>query len=173
MSLNRRAVRLQLSGGRTLQGQVHIAEGQALAEFLHTKRFFLNLTQVQWEDGGDGELLSHLSVRVSQILWVEPLEAPLHLTSALPPDAEARPMELDLEGARLHVRLNLARETRMSDYLDANTSFIPLWSVRVVGQNRVMDRVALNHSAIQAVRELEDTDPRARQRQQHQADANW
>ncbi len=58
--------------------------------------------------------------------------------------------------------MNVARETRMSDYLDANPGFLPLWSVRIVGTGETVERVALSHDAIEVIRELERTDPRER-----------
>jgi hypothetical protein len=91
-----------------------------------------------------------------QIIWVEPLDAALHLSSAKVPADEKRKIELHLEGGSLlHVELNLASETRMSDYLDANPLFISLFSVHVLSEERTIDRVALNHGAILAIRELE------------------
>ena len=72
-------------------------------------------------------------------------------------------MELHVDrDLKLHGHLNVARETRMSDYLDANPGFLPLWSVRIIGGGEPLDRVALNHSAIEVIRELERTDPRDR-----------
>lgn len=161
MSFIRRPVRLRLKGGRTLSGKIHISEGLPLLGFLSSRNHFLNLTDVTWSDRDvDAGDLPHLSVRLSQIVWVEPQERGLHLSSATLPTAESRAVELHLEGdLRLTVQLNIARETRMSDYLDANTSFLPLWSARVVPTAEVMERVALNHEAILAIRELEETDP--------------
>lgn len=159
MSLHRRAVRLRLRGGRVLRGHVHVAEGQSLGGFLSARRFFLNLTEVWWQGASADDPLPHLSVRLRQIVWVEPLDPALHVTSATMPAEESRRVELHLEGGdELHVRLNVARETRMSDYLDANTSFIPLWSVQMRGDDRTLERVALNHSVILTIRELDDVE---------------
>lgn len=163
MTLHRRAVRVRLRGGRFLEGKIHIAEGQALSGFLSSKRFFLNLTEVRWVDATQTDTLPHLSVRLPEIIWAEPLDPALHLSSAILPATDSREVELHLDGGtRLHVRMNVARETRMSDYLDANPAFLPLWSMRVVGRDEVIERVALNHAAIEAIRELEETDPHRR-----------
>jgi len=161
MSFIRRPVRLRLKGGRTLAGKIHISEGLPLLGFLSSRKHFLNLTDVSWSDGAPtSEDVPHLSVRLSQIVWVEPRERGLHLSSATLPTEDSRAVELHLEGnLHLHVQLNIARETRMSDYLDANTSFLPLWSTRVVRSGEVMERIALKHEAILAIRELEETDP--------------
>jgi hypothetical protein len=156
MLLHRRSVRVQLRGGRSFVGIIHIAEGQSLAGFLSSKPHFVNITGVRWEDAPAQGALPHLSVRRGQIVWVEPLEAELRLTSAIVPPEDSREIELHVDGGvRLQVRMSVARETRMSDYLDANPSFIPLWSVRVTGRDHVVDRIALNHDAIHDVRELE------------------
>lgn len=159
MSLHCRAVRVRLPGGRSLQGQIHVAEGQSLSAFLGARRHFLNLTEVRRDDAPDGPVLPHLSVRLRQIMWVEPLDPALHLSSATILAGESRRIELQLEGGHLlHVQLNVARETRMSDYLDANAWFIPLWSVLFVEEGIMVERVALNHSAILTIRELEEGD---------------
>lgn len=163
MSLQRRTVRVRLRNDRALTGRIHITEGQSLTSFLSTKLYFLNLTHVEWDsESGDG-VLPHMSIRLGQIVWVEPLEPSLHLSSATLPSEESRGVELLVDGSvRLRVQMNVARETRMSDYLDGNPGFLPLWSVRIVGTDEQVDRVALNHQAIEVIRELERTDPRAR-----------
>lgn len=163
MSLHRRAVRVRLRKNRALTGQIHISDGPSLTAFLSGKLFFLNLTDVLWEGSTEDTRLPHLSVRLDEIIWVEPLEASLHLSSASLPSEEARDVELHVDrDLKLHVQLNVARETRMSDYLDANPGFLPLWTVRIVGGGEPLDRVALNHQAIEVIRELERTDPRER-----------
>jgi len=163
MSLHRRAVRVRLRNDHTLTGRIHITEGQSLTSFLSTKLYFLNLTEVEWDVAADDGLLPHMSIRLGQIVWVEPMEPGLHLSSATLPSEESRSVELHVDGTvRLQVRMNVARETRMSDYLDANPGFLPLWSVRIVGTGETVERVALSHSAIEVIRELERTDPRER-----------
>ncbi|HSM03640.1 MAG TPA: hypothetical protein VK858_03425 [Longimicrobiales bacterium] len=163
MSLHRRAVRVRLTNERIVEGQIHITEGQSLTSFLSTKLYFLNLTDVEWSAGGAHGVLPHVSVRLGQIVWVEPLEPGLHLSSATLPSEESRSVELHVDhDVRLQVKMNVARETRMSDYLDANPGFLPLWSVRIVGSDEQVERVALNHGAIEIIRELERTDPKER-----------
>jgi hypothetical protein len=161
MLLNRRSVRVHLRGGRSFVGTIHIAEGQSLAGFLSSKRYFVNLTNVRWEDAAEAGPFPHLSVRIRQIIWVEPLDPELRLTSAIVPPEDSREVELQVDGGtRLSVQMSVARETRMTDYLDANPAFIPLWAVRVAGRDHVVERVALNHDAIHVIRELGETDPR-------------
>ncbi|MEJ2541398.1 MAG: hypothetical protein P8188_15755 [Gemmatimonadota bacterium] len=163
MLLERRAVQLRLRNRRALNGQIHITEGQSLATFLSTKLHFLNLTQVEWGEEGAETRVPHLSVRMNQIVWAVPMEPALHLSSAELPSDDRRSLELLVEGGyRLHVQLNVARETRMSDHLDANPGFLPLWSVRIVGTGQTLERMALNHDAIEVIRELDRTDPRER-----------
>lgn len=163
MSLNRRAVRVRLLDNRILTGQIHISEGQSLTTFLGTKRHFLNLTEVTWVGGDQDEPLPHQSVRLNRIVWVEPVDAGLHLSSATLPSEEPRSVEIQVAGqTRLQVKMNVARETRMTDYLDANPDFIPLYSVRIVGTSELVERAALNHGAIEVICELERTDPRQR-----------
>lgn len=161
MSFLRHLVRVRLSGDRALTGTIHIAQGGTLCDFLGSKSSFLNLTQVHWENSTATAPLPHLSVRIDQISWVEPQNPTLQLSTAARLPEQSRKVELLVDGDfRLQVDLNVAKETRMSDYLEVRPSFIPLWSVGVEGEDREIDRVALNHSAIQFIRELEETDPR-------------
>lgn len=160
MSLLRRPVRVRLHGRRAVTGQIHIPEGQALSAFLTSKQFFVNLTDVRWEDAPEADPLPHLSVRLAQIVWVEPADEALHLSTAAIPSDASRKVELYVDsGLRLQVELNVAQETRMTDYLDANAAFLPLWSVQVPTESRTIERVLLNHSAIEVIRELAATDP--------------
>jgi len=164
MSLNRYPVRIRLRNDTTLTGRLHVAEGQSLATFLNRRLFFLNLTNVQWADATADQVVPHLSVRLREITWVEPLDAKLHVSSAAFPSDETRDVELQIGGVNgsdwLRMKLNISQETRMSDYLEANSGFIPLSSVHVAGSGEVIDRIALNHEAITAIRELGDSDPR-------------
>lgn len=160
MSLIRRAVRVRLLGDRVLTGQVHITEGQSLTNFLSGKHHFVNLTEVTRSDTPGADPLPHLAVRLTQVVWVEPLDAALHLSSASLPSDEPRSVELHVPGRmRLHVKMNVARETRMSDHLEANPGFIPLYAVRIVGTGTLVERVALNHGAIELICEISPTDP--------------
>lgn len=162
MSLARRPVRVRLRGHRNLSGRIHIAEGEPLTRFLGSKGLFLNLTEVEWEGRRD-ERMPHLSVRLDEVTWVEPREPDLRLTTAVPPDEEGRRVELLVDDdLRLQVRIKLAPETRMSDYLESSPSFLPLWSVELQGRSDVATAIALNRTAIHVVRELDETDPGGR-----------
>ncbi len=134
---------------------MHLAEGQSLIGFLDSRKAFLNLTEVHWLDGrGGGSSLPHLAIRISQIVWVVPQDPSLALSSAVVPTEQSREVELELVGdVGIRVRLNIADEQRMSDYLDSNPSFVPLRSVRVRETQEVMERIAVNHTAVLTVRE--------------------
>lgn len=153
--LRQRPVRVHLTGNRTLEGQMHVAEGQSLIGFLDSKKAFLNLTSVRWLDGrGADDPLPHLSIRISQIVWVIPLDGSLALSSAMAPTEDSREVVLDLVGDQtLAVQLHIAAEQRMSDYIDSNPSFVPLRSARLGGGGEVVERLAVNHQAILTIRE--------------------
>lgn len=153
--LRQRPVRILLQGNRSLEGMMHVAEGQSLIGFLDGKKAFLNLTSVRWLDGrGSDAALPHLSIRISQIVWVVPVDASLGLSSAVSPTEDSREVVLDLVGDRtLTVRLHIAHEQRMSDYFDSNPSFVPLRSAQVRDSGDVIERLAVNHRAILTIRE--------------------
>jgi len=154
--LQQKAVQVLLRDGHSLDGMIHIPEGMPLLNFLGIKRFFLNLTSVRrTEPQETADPVEHLSLRLSNVVWVVPLEGTLHISTALAPTTASRAVELQLvDGLTLTVDLNIAEEQRMSDYLDANSGFIPLWSARLQSSSRVIDRLAVNHEAILAIREV-------------------
>lgn len=154
--LEKKAVRVRLRGGRSLEGMIHIPESLSLLHFLGTKKYFLNLTSVTQPEGTEaGNLLDHLSLRISNVVWIVPLDGTLHVSGTALPAVSSRPVELHLvDGIKLNVDLNIAEEQRMSDYLDANWAFLPLWSARVPSTSEVIERLAVNHEAILAIREL-------------------
>jgi len=157
--LQKKAVQVRLRGGRSLEGTVHIPEGLSLLHFLGTKKYFLNLTSVRPSDHSDADPpIEHLSLRLSNIVWIIPLDGTLHISTASIPSDASRAVELQLvDGVLLTVDLNIAEEQRMSDYLDANWSFLPLWSARLLPTSQVIERLAVNHEAILAIREVPQT----------------
>lgn len=154
--LRQRPVRVLLRGNRSLEGDVHISEGQSLVGFLGMKKFFLNLTSVRWLDGRGSEgAVPHQSIRITQIVWVEPLDGGLPLSTGLSPTGAAREVELQLVGdVALHVTLGIANEMRMSDYFDSNPAFIPFRAARIGDGREPIDRLAVNHESILTIREV-------------------
>ena len=149
-------VRVFLRGNRSLEGSLHISEGQSLVGFMGMKKSFLNLTSVRWMDGRGGEgALPHLSIRISQIVWIEPLDGGLPLSTGLTPNDGAREVEFQMVGdVTLNVTLGIANEMRMSDYLDSNPAFIPLRSARLGDGRDAIERLAVNHECVLTVREI-------------------
>jgi hypothetical protein len=160
--LQKKAVQVRLRGGQSLEGVIHIPEGLSLLHLLGTKKYFLNLTSVR--QAGDPEeeaLVDHLSLRLSNVVWIIPQDGTLHISTASLPSNASRAVELQLvDGVRLTVDLNIAEEQRMSDYLDANWSFLPLWSARLPSTSQVIERLAVNHEAILAIREINELESR-------------
>jgi hypothetical protein len=154
--LEKKAVRVRLRGGKSLEGMIHIPEGLSLLHFLGTKKNFLNLTSVRDSDGPDDRPhVEHLSLRLSNLVWLIPQDGTLHVSTASTPTSESRTVEIQLvDDVEITVELNVAEEQRMSDYLDANWSFLPLWEARVPVTGETIERLAVNHEAILAIREI-------------------
>ena len=153
--LKKQPVQVLLRGGQSLEGNLHIPEGMPLHNFLGIRRFFLNLTSVQTTgSGADEPPLEHLSLRLSNVVWVIPRDPTLHVSSASAPADVGRAVELHLvDGLALRVTLNIAEEQRMSDYLDANSGFVPLFEAELPATSRTIERLVVNHEAIMAIRE--------------------
>jgi hypothetical protein len=156
--LDRKEVQVRLRGGVALEGTIHIPAGQPLLHFLGLRKHFLNLTAVRYTDPPRTEApLQHLSVRLSNVVWVVPMDSSLHVSAGTSLMESSRMVELQLvDDLTLNVGLNLAQEQRMSDYLDSNAAFIPLWEAKVLSSSKVIERLAVNHEAILAIRELDD-----------------
>jgi len=155
--LQRKKVQVLGRGGTGMEGEIHIPEGQPLLHFLGMKRYFLNLTAVTQvaADGTPGDTQGHLSIRLSNVIWVVPMDETLHISTASPPPDSNRTVELQLvDGFTLKVTLDISREQRMSDYLDANSGFLPFWNAGAPFGKRAIERLAVNHEAILAVREI-------------------
>jgi len=154
--LQKKTVQVLLRGGQSLEGNIHIPEGLPLLNFLGGKRYFLNLTSVR-KTGATAaeEPVDHLSLRLSNLVWVIPMDVTLHVSNAASPADSSRTVELQLvDGLTLSVNLEVAEEQRMSDFLDANPGFLPLWSARVIDASRTIERLAVNQEAILAIREV-------------------
>ncbi len=159
--LEQRPVEILLRGGQSLDGILHIPESMPLLNFLGIRRFFLNMTSVKPAGtSGDEAMVEHLSLRLSNVVWVIPREPSLHLSTASAPAGAGRAVVLQLvDGLTLTVDLNIAEEQRMSDYLDANSGFVPLFEARVESSARTIERLAVNHEAILAIREVSGSRP--------------
>jgi len=158
--LQQKPVQVRLRGGQSLEGMIHIQEGLPLLHFLGTKKYFLSLTSARsLDDPPDTPPMAHLGLRLSNVVWIIPLDGSLHISTASVPAESSRTVELHLvDGVKLTVNLNIAEEQRMTDYLDANWSFVPLWSARMPSTEEVIERLAVNHEAILAIREVPKTE---------------
>ena len=154
--LQKKIVQVLLRGGQSLEGTIHIPEGLPLLNFLGEKRYFLNLTSVRKTGApAEEEPVDHLSLRLSNLVWVIPMDVTLHVSHAASPTDSSRTVELQLvDGMTLSVNLEVAEEQRMSDFLDANPGFVPLWSAQVSSASRTIERLAVNQEAILAIREV-------------------
>jgi hypothetical protein len=146
-------VQVLLRGGTTLSGIIHLPEGMPLVNYLRIRRLFLNLTSVE-EEGIEGPM-DHLSVRLSHVVWVIPESPSLQVAKATTPAESARTLELQLvDGLVLTVQLNMAEAQRMSDFLDGDLGFLPLLDAHIQPVDHQIERLAVNHEAILAIREV-------------------
>jgi hypothetical protein len=149
-------VRVRVRGGRTARGDIHAAAGQSLVAFLVTKKSFLNLTSAVWENEGSARNpFAHLALNIREVAWVEPLDAEMSLSTALSPSSPGRRVELHLVGGEiLDVTLHISEEMRMSNYFESNPGFVPLWGVKGTTRLDGTGRIAVHHTAIEAIREV-------------------
>lgn len=156
--LKQKAVTVRLRGGRSVQGSIHIPDGLSLPQFLGAKKHFLNLTSVLPSDSPEGqEPIGHLSLSLASVVWIIPGDGTLHIDSASIPAESTRRVEMELvDGLRLQVVLHIAEEQRMSDYLDSNWPFLPLWSARDPATEQTVERLVISQPAVLSIREITD-----------------
>ncbi len=148
-------VEVLLKGGRSLNGTLHVPEGMPLLNFLGTREFFINLTTVRESGKPEEDPVDHVSLRLSNVVWVIPMESSFHLSATSTTVDEGRRVELHLtDGEILSVTLNIDDQQRMSDFLDANSGFVPLFEAKALSISRVIEQLAMNHEAILAIREV-------------------
>jgi len=152
---SRRRVRLALANGRAIEGNVHMTEAQSLTVFMATRRYYASLTEASWVDG-PGVEVPHMAVRVDQILWAQPLERGLAVSTAQQATMNPRRAEVTMkDGTTLHGSLFIAEEQRMTDYIDSAFGFLPVHDAVVTPGGERLGGVALNADILLTIREEE------------------
>lgn len=145
-------IRLFLQDHRVLDADVRVPRGQPLHSYLAGHTRYLNLTGVEWL--GTRQRIAHLALRVDKVLWaLDPGEGWAAVTGAgAAPDA--RRVEVELDGGYLLAGgLLVAPGQRLSDYLHAAPTFLPLLAAELRPRGRQLGEIALNHDFVQLVRE--------------------
>lgn len=151
----RRLVRLTMSGGRSVEGNVHVTDGQSLGVFLTTRRYMTSLTEARWLDP-QGTVLPHLALRTEKVVFAASLDEGLPVATNARPTPNPRWAEFTLDdGTVMHVGLHIAEEQRMTDYFDSAPAFLPVVQASVVGSERLLGPISVNTSKIVALREIE------------------
>jgi hypothetical protein len=151
----RRLVRFVMRGARIVEGNIHVTEGQSLAVFLQTRRNIASLTEARWIGPGM-QVVPHMAFRTDKILWACSLDDAFPVAGGARAVPNPRWAELTLDdGTIMHVGMYLADEQRLTDYFEATPPFLPVMQATVVGSGRLLGPVAVNTSAILAVREIE------------------
>jgi hypothetical protein len=151
----RRLVRFVMYGGRVVEGNIHVTEGQSLAVYLTTRRYLTSLTEARWIGPGM-QVLPHLAIRTDKMLYAASLDDGLPVASSARPTLSPRWAEFTLEdGSVMHVGLHIAEEQRMTDYFDSAPLFMPVVQASIIGQDRLLGPVSVNTSRLIAVREIE------------------
>jgi hypothetical protein len=152
----RKQIRLVLRHGRTVEGNIHVTEGQSLTISLAARRFLVNLTEVHWRDAADE--IEHIAIRVDQILWAAPIHSSIAVTHGLPPVDHARRAELGFDdGTVIEVALYIAQEQRLTDYIDTACGFMAVVRANNVTTGEALGPVTVNTGRIQTIREIRGT----------------
>jgi hypothetical protein len=146
-----------MRGGRVVEGNIHVTEGQSLSVFLQTRRQIASLTEARWIGPGM-QVVPHMAFRTEKILWATSLDESLPLTGGnRAASASPRWAELTLDDGTtvMHVGMYVAEEQRLTDYFEAAPPFLPVVQATVVGSGRLLGPAAINTNSILAVREIE------------------
>lgn len=151
-----RRLRIFLRDFRMVEATASLADGQALASYLASRKSYVNLCGAHWA-GTDGSV-AHVALRVGQVLWAAAPDGDIPLTNASAA-GRAREVEIQLDGGLL-VRggLILSEHQRLSDYLESAGQFIPMLGAQLLRSGRppqkvnvTLGDVVLNQDAVQAV----------------------
>lgn len=146
-----RRLRFFLRDHRVLDAEARVPHGQSLSTYLASRTRYLNLTGIDWV--GTRETIPHMALKVDSILWASARDKDVSLTGVVPGGA-ARRVDVELEGGYLLAAgIHLVDNQRLSDYLQSAPAFIPLRSAALQPRGRALGDVAVNHRAIQSVRE--------------------
>lgn len=149
-----RRLRLFLRDHRILDATARVPDGHYLATYLASRKRYVTLTDVDWL--GTGEVIPHLALKVDKVLWAASRDGALALTHVAD-ESLPRPVEMELEGGYLLAAgLLLLEDQPLSDYLQTAPPFVPLREARLRPRGKVLGDIAVNHDAVQAVREVSD-----------------
>jgi hypothetical protein len=114
-----------------------------------------SLTEARWIGPGV-QVMPHLAIRTEKILWAGSLDDALPVSTNVRAVARPRWAELVLdEGSPLQVALYAGEEQRLTDYFDSAPVFLPVMQATVAGTDRMLGPLAVNTTAISAIREID------------------
>jgi hypothetical protein len=169
-------LRLFLRDFRMLEADIVLNEGQSLRSYLANRQVYVNLRRARW--ASTGAQADHAVLKVEQVLWGASPDGDVPLVNASQP-RQPRMVELQLDGGLLiRAGLNMGEPQRLSDYLEAAGSFIPLHDAHLLQSGRpprkvnvTLGDIVLNQAAIQAVWEVTSGAPGGAEAPSHLADA--
>jgi len=145
-------LRLRLRDQRTVDGVIHLGDGQPLPAFLASREGgWVNLTNVNWQSGG--ERVPHVALKVGRILWA----TAMHGVTPLDPQtrtAATRTVKVTIEnGVALQAELPMPNAQRLSDVLASCGQFLPVLDARMTRGGISFGDLVLNQDAVHVVEE--------------------
>jgi hypothetical protein len=145
-------VRLRLRDQRTVDGLIHLGDGQPLPAFLASREGgWVNLTDVTWQSGS--ERAPHVALKVGRILWATAAHGatPLHPQTRA---AATRTVKITIEnGVALRAELPVPAAQRLSDVLASCGQFLSVHDARLTRGGISFGDLVLNQDAIHVVEE--------------------
>jgi hypothetical protein len=151
-----RRVQFRMRTNGVLEAAIHLADNQALAPFLASRRGTVNLQDAVWVD--TGKRVSLLTVAEHEIVWAHPLDEAVPLLNIVAaPEGAHQQVEVVLAGGQtLRGRLGMMPGQRLSEYLTSAGTFLVLWDARLP-DDRALGDLAVNRNALRSVREVGET----------------
>ncbi len=162
-----RAIRFVLRDGDVLDGSVYLTEGHALSPYLSSRKGgWMNVVSAAWRSEGIAH--PHVVVQSDDILFAASVDPDVGLSVSA--STASRDVDVLLEdGSRLQGKLQLAARQRLSDYLASCGHFIPLVGAVHLPVGVGYGDVALNSTAVKAVRDAKSMSANAPSSAQAQA----
>lgn len=143
-------MRLVLRDGAAIEGGIYLTEGQALAQYLSSRRGgWVNLVNVPW--ASERGPRSHAVLQAEHILLVAPLEegVPIHTGGA---NVVRRELDIALEdGTHVRGRVYTLERQRLCDYLAGCGRFLAVIGARRMPKGDDLGDIALNTGCVKAV----------------------
>jgi diguanylate cyclase (GGDEF)-like protein/PAS domain S-box-containing protein len=136
-----------------LEAGVVLGAGQALAEYIESRRGLIDLVDAVWV--ASGTRVEQLPLRQSEIVWARPLDPEVMLVNVSPFEGENLSVEVALSGGTVaRGRFRMIPGQSISEHLNSMGRFPVLWGAHLKATSQALGDIAINRQAIESARDV-------------------